>query len=65
MRRSSTRVEHRADRRAAIPAGTASFLIIGLERAREVIVHDEPNVLLVDAEPERVGCDHDLDADPP
>jgi hypothetical protein len=28
----------------------------------EVVVHDEPNVLLVDAKPERVCCDHDLDA---
>ncbi len=42
-----------------VAAGAARLLVVALERAREVVVDDEPDVLLVDAEAERVGRDHD------
>ena len=42
----------------AVAARAAGLLIVRLDRARKVVVHDEAQVVLVDAEPERVGRDH-------
>ena len=42
----------------AVAAGAPGLLVVALERAGEVVVDDEADVLLVDAEAERVGRDH-------
>ena len=42
-------VEHRAHRRKSIAAGAAGFLIVGLDRSREVVVYNKAKILLVDA----------------
>ena len=51
-------VEQHAVGGHAVAAGAAGLLVVALERAREVVVDDEAQVLLVDAEAERVGRDH-------
>jgi hypothetical protein len=38
-----------------VAAGAAGLLVVRLERARHRVVHDEPDVRLVDAHAERVG----------
>ena len=51
-------VEQHAVGGDAVAAGAAGLLVVALERAGEVVVDDEAEVLLVDAEAERVGRDH-------
>ena len=55
------RVAHAIDedalRRLAVAAGAARFLRVGFDRTRQIVVHDEADVRLVDAEAERVGRD--------
>ena len=43
--------------RQAVAAGAAGLLRVGFERARQIVVHDEADVRLVDAQTERVGRD--------
>ena len=62
MRLSCGQIEQHAVRRLAVAAGAAGLLVVGLERAREVVVDDEAQVGLVDAEAEGVGRDHQLGA---
>ncbi len=52
-------VQQRALRRAAVAPRAPGLLVIRLEACRQVVVHHEPDVGLVDAEAERVGGDHD------
>jgi len=54
-------VEHRTKRGKSITSGPSCFLVVRFDRAGEVIVHDESNVLLVDAEPECIRGDDRLD----
>ena len=49
----------------AVAAGAADLLVVGLDRARDVGVHHEADVRLVDAHAEGVGGHHDRDAAPP
>ncbi len=43
----------------AVAAGAAGLLVVRLERIGELVVVDEADVGLVDAEAERLGGDHD------
>ena len=54
-------VEEHAARRLAVAAGAAGFLVVGLERARQVVVEDEADVRLVDPQAEGVGGDDRLE----
>ena len=54
-------VDEDAARRQAVAAGAARLLRVGLERARQIVVHDEADVRFVDAQPERVGRDDRAD----
>src|SRR3712207_8179057 len=47
--------------RSAVPPRAPRLLVVGLDRAGEVVVNDEPQVLLVDPEPERVRRDDRLE----
>ena len=55
-------VEQEALRRLAVAAGAPRLLVIALQRARQVVVDDEPHVALVDPHPEGGGGDDDLGA---
>ena len=46
----------------AVASGAARFLVVGLDRLGQVVVDDEADVGLVDAEAEGVGRDDDADA---
>ena len=50
--------EHAA-RRLPVAPGATRLLVVGLGRARQLVVHDQPHVALVDAHAERVGRHHD------
>ncbi len=54
-------VEEHAFARQAVPAGSARLLVVTLDVLGQVVVHDEPDVGLVDAHAERDGRDDDLD----
>lgn len=53
--------EHEGARRQPVPAGSADLLVVALEMLRQVPVHDEPDVGLVDPHPEGDRGHHDLD----
>src|ERR1700740_3293217 len=40
----------------SVAARTSDFLVVGLDRARQMIVNDKSNVVFVDTHPESVGC---------
>ena len=44
-----------------VAAGASGLLRVGLDRARQIVVHDEADVRLVDAQAERVGRDDGAD----
>ena len=50
--------EQRAVGRLAVAAGAARLLVVGVEPGRHLVVQDEADVGLVDAEAEGVGGDH-------
>ena len=54
------RIEQDAAGGFAVPAGAAGFLVVSFETLREAPVHDEADVLLVDAHAERGGGDDDV-----
>ena len=54
-------VEQQAERFLAVAAGPAGFLRVRFDAARQIVVDDEADVRLVDAEAERIGGDDDPD----
>lgn len=52
--------EYDPKRSLPITPSTADFLVVVFDRTGEIVVDDEPDVLLVDPHPESIGCDDDL-----
>ena len=54
-------IEEGGVRGLAVAAGSAGFLVVGFEGVGELVVVDEADVGLVDAEAEGLGGDHDFE----